>query len=181
VKLPNAEPKTIPEQVRIIDILPTLADLLEVEKPANWEGQSFSKWLDGSETPKSRAFYGETGFPFVQFRVKGVERPKIPPMDESTRIDDTFNYQFVLKKEYEQPVVNAKQRCLATEKWKLICTPTIEGKRHFGLFRKEDGIFSLEDVSTEYPQVTEAMRVALEKWMDERVETPLEMIFPSGE
>jgi hypothetical protein len=39
----------------------------------------------------------------------------------------------------------------------------------------------LEDVSTEYPQVSEAMRTALEKWMDEHVETPLEQIFPGGE
>lgn len=181
VRLPNAEQRTIPEQVRLIDILPTLADLLEVEKPSNWEGQSFSKWLDGSETPKSRAFYGETGFPFIQFRVKGIERPKLPPMDQMTGIDESFNYQFVLKKEYEQPLVQAKQRCLATEKWKLICTPTIEGKRHFGLFQREGADFSLVDVSNEHPQVAEAMRVALEKWMDERVETPLEEIFPSGE
>jgi arylsulfatase A-like enzyme len=181
VKLPDAEARTIPEQVRLIDILPTLADLLEVEKPSNWEGQSFSKWLDGSETPKSRAFYGETGFPFIQFRVKGIERPKLPPMDQMTGIDESFNYQFVLKKEYEESLVAAKQRCLATEKWKLICTPTIEGKRHFGLFRREGVNFSLQDVSTEYPQVSEAMRTALEKWMDEHEETPLEQIFPGGE
>lgn len=181
VKLPGQDSRTIPEQVRSIDILPTLADLLEVEKPANWEGKSFSKWLDGSETPKSRAFYGETGFPFIQFRVKGVERPKLPPMDQMTYIEENFNYQFVLKKEYEKPLVEAKQRCLATEKWKLICTPTAEGKRHFGLFQKEGADFSLVDVSAEYPQVTDAMRKALERWIDERVETPLEEIFPKGE
>jgi arylsulfatase A-like enzyme len=181
VKLPNAEARTIPEQVRLIDILPTLADLLEVEKPSNWEGQSFSKWLDGSETPKSRAFYGETGFPFIQFRVKGIERPKLPPMDEMTHIDEAFDYKFVLKNDLEPSLIAAKQRCLATEKWKLICTPTIEGNRHFGLFQKEGSDFSLVDVSNEHPQVTVAMRTALEKWMDERVETPLEEIFPSGE
>ena len=181
IRLPNAKPRTISEQVRLIDILPTLADLLEVEKPSNWEGQSFSKWLDGSETPKSRAFYGETGFPFIQFRVAGIERPKLPPMDQMTYIEETFNYQFVLKKEYEQPLVEAKQRCLATEKWKLICTPTIEGKRHFGLFQREGVNFSLQDVSSQHPSVTEAMRAALEKWMDNRVETPLEQIFSSGE
>jgi arylsulfatase A-like enzyme len=181
VKLPNAEARTIPEQVRLIDILPTLADLLEVEKPSSWEGQSFSKWLDGSETPKSRAFYGETGFPFIQFRVKGIERPKLPPMDEMTHIDEAFDYKFVLKNDLEPSLIAAKQRCLATEKWKLICTPTIEGNRHFGLFQKEGENFSLVDVSKEYPQVTVAMRTALEKWMDERVETPLEEIFPKGE
>jgi arylsulfatase A-like enzyme len=179
--LPKAEQLNIPEQVRMLDIIPTLADLLDLEKPSEWEGQSFSKWLDGSETPKSRAFYGETGFPFIQFRVKGIERPKLPPMDEMTYIEDTFNYQFVLKKEFKKPLVAAKQRCLATEKWKLICTPTIEGERHFGLFKRSEGVSMEEDVSSEYPEVLKAMRSALELWMDERAETSLSDIFPQGE
>ena len=181
IRVPKSEQRKISEQVRLIDILPTLADMLGVEKPTNWEGQSFSKWLDGSEIPKSRAYYGETGFPFIQFRVKGIERPKLPPMDQLTGIDDSFNYQFVLKKEYEQPLVNAKQRCLVTDKWKLICTPTIEGNRHFGLFQRGGETFNSADVAADYPQVLEPMRKALERWMDERVETSLEQIFPSGE
>jgi hypothetical protein len=137
--------------------------------------------LDGSEVPKSRAFYGETGFPFIQFRVKGIERPKLPPMDRMTGIDDSFNYQFVLKKEYEQPLVDAKQRCLVTEKWKLICTPTIEGKRHFGLFQRDGETFGNDDVAEDNPKVVEPMRKALERWMDERTETSLAEIFPEGE
>jgi arylsulfatase A-like enzyme len=181
IHLPKSGQRKITEQVRLIDILPTLADLLQVEKPTQWEGQSFARWLDGSEEPKSRAFYGETGFPFIQFRVKGIERPKLPPMDRMTGIDDSFNYQFVLKKEYEQPLVNAKQRCLVTEKWKLICTPTSEGKRHFGLFQRVGETFDNVDVAADYPQVIAPMRKALERWMDERVETSLVEIFPEGE
>jgi arylsulfatase A-like enzyme len=181
IRLPGAIAKTIPEQINMIDLMPTLADLLEVEKPENWEGKSYAKWLDGSETPKHRAFYGETGFPFIQFRVKGIERPKLPPMDRMTRIDDSFNYQFVLRQEFEKPLVETKQRCLVSAKWMLICTPTNEGKRHFGLFSREGTGFGLEDVSTQQPEVVEAMRIALEKWMDERVETSLEEVFPSGE
>ena len=181
IRVPKSEQRKISEQVRLIDILPTLADMLEVEKPTNWEGQSFAKWLDGSEIPKSRAYYGETGFPFIQFRVKGIERPKLPPMDQLTGIDDSFNYQFVLKKEYEQPLVNAKQRCLVTDKWKLICTPTIEGLRHFGLFQRVGETFSSADVVADYPQIVEPMRKALERWMDERVETSLSDIFPDEE
>jgi hypothetical protein len=102
-------------------------------------------------------------------------------MDRMAGIDDSFNYQFVLKKEYEQPLVNAKQRCLVTEKWKLICTPTIEGKRHFGLFQRVGETFDNIDVAADYPQVIAPMRKALERWMDERVETSLAEIFPEGE
>lgn len=96
-------------------------------------------------------------------------------------IEDSFNYQFVLKEEFEQPLVDAKQRCLVTEKWKLICTPTIEGRRHFGLFQRTDDGFSQSDVAEEFPQVRDTMRAALESWMDERKETSMDEIFPEGE
>ena len=174
--LPGHAAEEIPATVRTIDIAPTIADLTGIAKPASWEGRSFAPWLDGSETPSPRAFYGETGFPFVQFRVPGVDRPPLPPMDRMTGIDDSFNFQFVLKKEFEQPLINAKQRCLSTPRWKLICTPTKEGGRHFGLFDRTSPDAEA-DVSAAHPEILASMKAALEIWMDEKVETPLEEIF----
>lgn len=179
--VPGEAAVKIPEQVRTIDIAPTIAELLGAPKADAWEGKSFAGWLGGGEKPSSRAFYGETGFPFVQFRVPGIERPKLPPMDRMNFIDDTFNYQFVLKDEFEIPLVNAKQRCLMTEKWKLICTPTAEGGRHFTLFSRYPDPYSEADVAEANPDVLAPMKAALEKWMDEKVETPLAEIFPQGE
>ena len=124
VHVPGAAPKVIPETVRLIDVVPTLADFTGLEKSATWQGRSFAGWIRGTETPQHRPFYGETGFPFIQFTVPGVERPKLPPMDECTWIDEDYNYQFVLKPEYQDRLVEAKQRCLRTRNWKLVCTPT---------------------------------------------------------
>lgn len=179
--VPGVAGVKIPEQVRTIDIAPTIADLLGARKPDAWEGKSFAGWLDGREKPASRAFYGETGFPFVQFRVPGIERPKLPPMDRMNFIDDTFNYQFVIKDEFEEPLVKAKQRCLMSEKWKLICTPTADGGRHFSLFSRYPDPYCESDVAPSNPDVVTPMRAALEKWMDEKTETPLAEIFPQGE
>ena len=174
VHLPGGMAKTIPEAVSLIDIAPTLADLAGAEKPGSWEGKSFSGWLNGSEKPVDRPYYGETGFPFIQFRVEGIERPSLPPMDQMTWIDDSFNYQFVLLDEFAQPLVDAKQRCLLLRDWKLICTPTKEGGRHFSLFFKD----GQEDIASEHPEIVAPMKAALERWMDEGVEAPLEQIFP---
>lgn len=179
--MPGTEAGAIPEQVRTIDIAPTLADLLGVQQPGSWEGKSFAGWLTRAEKPVARAFYGETGFPFIQFRVPGIERPKLPPMDQMNFIDDSFNYQFVLKEEYEEPLVNAKQRCLMSEKWKLIGTPTAEGGLHFALFSTHPDPFSETDVADANPDVLAPMKTALEKWIEEKVETPLNDIFPDGE
>lgn len=181
VHIPGVAAKVIPETVRLIDVVPTLADFAGVGKSPTWQGRSFAGWIRGEETPEFRPFYGETGFPFIQFRVPGVERPKLPPMDECTWIDEDYNYQFVVKPEYRERIVEAKQRCLKTRDWKLVCTPTATGTRHFGLFHLASDATAETDLAASRPEVLEPMRLALERWMDQKAETPIKDIFPAGE
>jgi arylsulfatase A-like enzyme len=181
VHVPGVLPRVIPETVRLIDVIPTLADFTGVEKSATWEGRSFASWLRGVEEPVHRPFYGETGFPFIQFTVAGIERPKLPPMDEATMIDDSYNYQFVVKSEYRDRIVAAKQRCLATRDWKLVCTPTAAGGRHFGLFHLASDPHGERDLAGTRPEVLAPLRAALERWMDQGAETSIAEIFPAGE
>jgi arylsulfatase A-like enzyme len=181
IHVPGADARVIPETVRLIDVAPTLADLAGAPHPTSWEGRSFAPWLRGEGTPEHRPFYGETGFPFIQFRVPGVERPKLPPMDEMVMIDQDYNYQFVLKPEYQEPLVAAKQRCLRTRDWKLVCTPTAEGSRHFGLFHLATDPHGETDLAASRPEVLTPLRAALESWMDKHIETPIRDIFPRGE
>jgi len=174
-------PQIIPETVRLIDVIPSLADLLDQEKSPTWQGQSFAGWIHQTESPVFRPFYGETGFPFIQFKVKGVERPKLPAMDELTRIDPTYNYQFVLKQEYLDRLIQAKQRCLKTRYWKLVCTPTAQGRRHFSLFQIKNDPHGETDIATGRPEVLAPLQVALERWMDQKTESSIAAIFPDGE
>ncbi len=179
--VPGQPPKVIPEIVRLIDVIPTLADFTGIEKSSTWQGKSFAGWIRGTETPEHRPFYGETGFPFIQFTVPGVVRPKLPPMDELTWIDEDYNYQFVLKPEYKDRLVQAKQRCLRTQNWKLVCTPTETGARHFGLFNLTSDPHGEHDLAATRPEVLAPMKSALERWIDEKAETPISEIFPNGE
>jgi arylsulfatase A-like enzyme len=181
VHVPGTAPQVIPQTVRLIDVIPTLADLLGQEKSPTWQGQSFAGWIRQTETPIYRPFYGETGFPFIQFKVKGVERPKLPPMDELTGIDPSYNYQFVLKKEYLDRLIQAKQRCLKTRDWKLVCTPTAQGTRHFALFQMSHDPHGELDLAPTRPEVLAPMQAALERWMDQHHESSITEIFPSGE
>jgi arylsulfatase A-like enzyme len=181
IHVPGVPPRVIPETIRLIDLIPTIADLIGAEKSPTWQGQSFASWIRNTETPIHRPFYGETGFPFIQFTVPGVERPRLPPMDELTRIDKNYNYQFVLKPEYEDALINAKQRCLKTRNWKLVCTPTAQGGRHFGLFNMAADPHAQNDVATVRPDVLAPMRTALELWMNKEIESSIAEIFPSGE
>jgi arylsulfatase A-like enzyme len=181
VHVPGTAPQVIPETVRLIDVIPTVAELVGQAKSPTWEGQSFAGWIRQTETPVFRPFYGETGFPFIQFKVKGVERPQLPAMDELTQIDPDFNYQFVLKPQYLDRLIEAKQRCLKTRNWKLVCTPTAQGTRHFALFHMARDPRAEKDIAAENPAITQTMRAALEQWMDQKIESPIAVIFPTGE
>ena len=181
VHVPGTKPQVIPQAVRLIDVIPTLAELLGQEKSPTWQGQSFAGWIHQTETPIDRPFYGETGFPFIQFKVKGVERPKLPPMDELTGIDPSFNYQFVLKNQYLDRLIQAKQRCLKTRDWKLVCTPTAQGTRHFALFQMSRDPHGEIDLAPTRPEVLAPMKTALERWMDHQIESSIAEIFPNEE
>ena len=181
VHIPGVEPRVIPETVRLIDVIPTIADLTGIGKSPSWQGQSFAGWIKKTETPVYRPFYGETGFPFIQFTVPGVERPKLPAMDELTYIEKDFNYQFVLKDKYHDVLINAKQRCLKTRHWKVVCTPTAQGGRHFGLFNMTDDRYGETDLGSQRPEVLAPMQAALMRWMDQKIESSIAEIFPEGE
>lgn len=181
VRVPGQSARRFPQVVRMIDLAPTLAELAGTKPAGSWEGRSFAGWLKGVEEPESRAYYGETGFPFILFHEPGVERPKLPPMDEATFIDESFGYQFVLRPEHEERLVAAKQRCLRTERWKLVCTPAADGSRRFRLHHLPGDPHCERDVAAERPEVLAPMRRALERWMDEREESMIGEIFPGGE
>ncbi len=181
VHVPGETPRRIPETVRLIDVAPTLAEFAGVEKPVQWEGRSFAGWIKGTEVPEWRPFYGETGFPFMQAEVRGVERPELHPMDKMTVIDPKAGDRFVLKEEYEAPMIAAKQRCLATRYWKLVCTPAADGSRHFGLFHFPTDPHGRTDLAASRPEVLAPLRTAMIRWIDERKESSIPEIFPAGE
>jgi hypothetical protein len=102
-------------------------------------------------------------------------------MDEATDIDPNFNYQFVLKDQYLARVIEAKQRCLRTRHWKIVCTPTASGSRHFGLFQISNDPDGEKNLATKRPEVLASMQIALERWMDQKAETSIADMFPQGE
>ena len=167
--------------MRSIDIAPSLMEWLGQKAAPGWEGKSFAHWIENPSAARSHPFYAETGFPFIQFRVENVQRPPLPPMDELTFIDDGYDYHFVLKPEFEQRLVDAKERMLRTERWKLIMTPRADGGRHFRLFHIAEDKHCERNVAAQHPEVLAAMKTALERWVDEKVETDIATMFPQGE
>ena len=181
IRVPERQAHRFSEPVRILDVAPTITGLLGIDTPGEWEGRDLSPWLTDPTMAEPLPFYGETQFPFIHYKVPGIERPELPPMDELTEVDAGFNHQFVLRPEFREPVIASKQRCLRTRDWKVVCTPTVAGDRHFQLFHTEEDPHCRRDLAHKRTEVLEPMRRALNAWIDQRVETPISGIFPDGE
>ncbi len=107
--------------------------------------------------------------------------PNSRPWTNCTWIDEDYNYQFVVKPQYQERIVQAKQRCLRTKNWKLVCTPTAAGTRHYGLFHIATDPHGETDLAASRPEVLAPLRAALDRWMDQKIETSIAEIFPGGE
>lgn len=61
--VPGADAARIPEQVRTIDIAPTIADLLGAPKPGSWEGKVSRDGSTARRNPRHAPFTGRPDFP----------------------------------------------------------------------------------------------------------------------
>lgn len=178
VYVPGMEGKAakVDKVVRTIDMAPTLLDVLGMEIPESWEGRSLMGYMEGGKPNVNMPFYGETSYMFVRRYIPGEKTLHLPALDSTSYIDEEFDYHFVLKDKYQQTVVDTKELCLRTNRWKLVFTPGEEYliKR---LYDQQKDPHCEVDVSKENPVVFQQMCDALELWRDENKELSEEEIY----
>jgi len=168
--------RTIDKLVRSLDFPPTLLDLVGLLPEPRFEGTSFAPYVRDEVKDLSLAWYGETSYLFFRRKIDGEEPLFIPAMDETTMIDPEFDFHFVLKDKYQEDVIKTKERCLRTERFKLVYTPGINGAI-YRLFDLPDDKNCQRDVKHVYPDVFVQMKGALTKWMDLHKESTIHEIF----
>ncbi len=148
---------------RTIDFAPTLCELVGVPPDQRFEGKSLVPYIRQPDSAMHLAYFGETSYLFFKRRIPGEEPLHIPPMDETTFIDPEFDFHFVLKDKYQQDVLKTKERCVRTERFKLVKTPGVKGPI-YRLFDLKSDRHCERDVKEQFPEVTERMKRALERW-----------------
>lgn len=161
--------------VRTIDLAPTLLDIIGVQPDPRFQGKSLVPYLENKTTNMDLAYFGETSYLFFKRKIPGQETLHIPPMDETTFIDPDFDFHFVLKDKYSDAVRRTKERCVRTERFKLINTPGTSGPIH-RLFDLASDPHCERDVKQEFPEVTARMTRALERWAVEGKESNIREI-----
>jgi arylsulfatase A-like enzyme len=72
---PHVNRRDITDQVRHVDLLPTLLDLCDISVPANIDGRSLRPLIDGGELPDEPAYLEAVGVKLEGDRIVGVRTP----------------------------------------------------------------------------------------------------------
>jgi arylsulfatase A-like enzyme len=72
---PGIAPSTISDQVRHVDLLPTLADLAGIPIPEGLDGRSLRTLMDGGVLPEEPAYMEAVGVKLEGKRIVGARRP----------------------------------------------------------------------------------------------------------
>ena len=163
--VPGEKPRIVEGLTRNIDVAPTLLELLGIEEPASFEGRSLMPYLKGSEADMGLAVYGETSYPFYRRNLPdGLKSVEVPRLDKLTFIDKDHDFHIVLKDMYADEVNYSKERCLRTEKYKLVFTPGEDGPIH-RLYDIVADPHCQVDVQLEHPEMFRRMKWHLWQWI----------------
>jgi arylsulfatase A-like enzyme len=172
--------RNVPHITRTLDFAPTILDLCGIPADPGMEGVSLRPYIEDPKANLGLAFFGETSYLFCKRYIPGEEPLHVEPMTSTTFIDETFDCHFVLRDEWQSTVLETKERCLRTERWKFVFTPG-KNKDIYRLYDVQNDPHCLRDVGLQNPEVRDAMKRALKKWMVLKQESTVQQIFPGGE
>jgi arylsulfatase A-like enzyme len=125
-------------QVRLIDVAPTILDILGLEPPAHFEGMSLRRWMTGGATKIAPDETGE-------------DQTELMPPDESALLPQADAYAEALRR-------NTTQRCISSYPWKLILDTRTNER---SLFNLEEDPGEQHSVSGTQPAVDHRLEQAI--------------------
>lgn len=146
---------------RSIDIAPTLLDLAGLPVPPHMRGTSLRPAMQGSQPLPELIAYAETGVWFT--RVPSMEEGHLhyPDLPELLEVPDKDAATITFKAALKQRIIEAKDRMIRTDRWKLVRQPMHAGIV-YRLFDLEQDSNCERDVSERHPDVLQSLRFQLE-------------------
>jgi len=152
----------VSEPVSLIDVAPTLVELLGLRPLDRAEGRSLAGALRGEPLPR-KTIFAETGAWLNGAPDKdSIATPKLVDLLELDPKDDG---QVIMKPQHEDLVVTAKHRALWDGPLKLIYEPTSAGGIRFQLFDVERDPTQHTNIAEQNPQMTNALIQRMFEWL----------------
>ncbi len=119
--------QVVEQTIRTVDFVPTMLDRLGIKPEAKLDGTSLLPLFKKPEIPLDLYAFQETGV--WMGRVPGMPANHLhyPEFMELLDIPDKSSGTLCIKREYSHLILNAKDRSIRDNQWKLIYIPTSEG------------------------------------------------------
>jgi arylsulfatase A-like enzyme len=162
---PGSVHASVPANVSLVDLAPTLCELTQVACSLDMDGRSLAEAVHGKAIG-SRPVFAETGLWFTETIAEVPLEHRIPYPDllHLTEVDRSHVDEIVIRREWEALTTAAKHRMIREGNFKLIYMPTRRGPKTV-LFDTANDPGEVLDVSSRFPEVTQRLRSTLLQWI----------------
>jgi arylsulfatase A-like enzyme len=158
-------PRRVSGMVRDVDVAPTICELAGIAVPPGMDGCSLVAAMRGIPQDPEFAFAeSEIWFNDPIPAISSEMRRSYPSLAQLIEVDYEHDDEVVLRSDFENVVNDAKHRMIRDMRYKLIYAPTRTGVRWF-LFDTLKDPGEVHDVSSDFPEIAESLRIQLRKWM----------------
>ncbi len=131
VRVPGQPGRVVTSLTRSVDLTPTVLTLLGLPVPAGMEGVELTPLLDGRRSSLDLTAFAETCYLFfpkarAMTGLTDEERAEVVDLAgaaDTLEVDASFRHNLVLRPSLRQAVIDAKDRMVRTERFKLVVIP----------------------------------------------------------
>ncbi|QSA98437.1 sulfatase [Methylococcus sp. EFPC2] len=149
--------KVVDDVVRSIDLAPTLLELCGIDVPSDMDGVTLAPYLRDAEAKMNLTAYAETGVWFAKLPGISDHHLLYPELPDLLEVPDKKVGTIAIKKEFRQRVIEAKDRMIRNDRWKLVRLPMREGPE-FRLFDIQSDPDCRHNVIETFPDVAAALK-----------------------
>ncbi|MBV1928450.1 MAG: sulfatase-like hydrolase/transferase [Gammaproteobacteria bacterium] len=151
----------VEQTVRTIDIAPSLLELLKLPPLKTQDGQSLVAAMNDPDVNLNLLAYQETGLWLGRVPGAHPQHLDYPNLLELLDIPDKKSGMLAIKSEFYSRVVEAKDRSIRNDRWKLIAMPTETGVIYRLFDLKKDPVCT-KDLATSKIEIFNKLKVELD-------------------
>jgi arylsulfatase A-like enzyme len=152
--------------VRTIDLVPTLLDLIGIESPQAMDGVSLRPYIDKTSASLGLPAFQETGVWLGRIPGRHPDHLIYPNLLEILEVPNPVTGTLAFKPAFEDVIIEARDRMIRTEEWKLVYLPLNSGAI-WQLYDVRQDPACLVDVAAEQPEVLARLKAALVAWIEQ--------------